>query len=1133
LKEIIKQRVLVLDGAMGTQIQNLKLDESVWRGAVGCNELLNISAKDAIQKIHRSYLKAGADIIKTNTFGTMPWVLDEYGLGEKTYELTFEGVKLAREACMEFDDKPRFAALSLGPGTKLPSFGAIGFDEMYEGYAICARAAIEAKVDLFLIETAQDPLQIKAALLAIEDAKNGYKVSSPVMVSVTIETNGTMLIGTDIATVAAILEPFDIFSLGINCGSGPDNILPHIKTLSRIWDKPISIHANAGLPQNRGGYTFYPMGPEEFARLQSGFLDYDAVALLGGCCGTTPQHILELSRAVKDKTPLLPKGHIEPSISSLYESKDLRQNPPPFLIGERSNATGSKVFRELLSAKDWDGILNTAQNQTRSGAHGIDVSVGFAGRGEIEDMRKVIRMYNTKIPLPLMPDSTSIDALEEALKNIGGRAIINSANLEEGEERFRKICLLAKRYGAALVCLCIDEEGMAKTKQRKVSIAKRMHELALECGLREGDLVFDMLTFTVGSGDSEYFTAAIETIEAIREFSALHGKCGSVLGISNISFGLDKNAREYLNSVFLHYCVKAGLSMAIVNVGSIIPFYQIKPDDLRVCEDLLFNTKQNSDVLFAFIEHFGDLKAKKESTDDEFAKLNTKDKIKLALKEGDKNKMLKLLDNAKDELSPEIIVNSILIDAMGEIGELFGEGKMQLPFVLQSAEMMKAGVDFLKPYLPKSSKKETTIVIGTVKGDVHDVGKNLVDIILSNNGYNVVNIGIKAEIGDFIKAYRDNNADAIGMSGLLVKSTAIMKENLEELDREGINVPVLLGGAALNRNFVEEFCQPCYNGAVFYCKDAFDGLNAMRMIESKEFTPLKTPKAVKKIPKAALNDEMVLPAKNEVLHPPFWGRRVFNVDLDLAYKWINQKILFSARWGYNTKNMNAHERSKQEAEVLKPLFADIKNLIKKEELFKPVAIYGYYRVVSSDTKLYVLSEKCDLTKSMDELKKETALVFDFPRQSKYPRRCISDFFRSDEVDTAAFSIVSVGKRFGEYAHELYKEGRFKEYYHLRGVGVELAEALAEIVHKQIRIELGIAKGEGESLSGVCIRGYQGCRYSFGYPACPDLSDNRHIFALLKPEEFGVTLDEMTWQMHPEESTTALVVYHNEAKYFAV
>jgi 5-methyltetrahydrofolate--homocysteine methyltransferase len=1120
---------------MGTQIQNLKLDESIWQGAVGCNEFLNVSAKEAIQKIHRSYLKAGADIIKTNTFGTMPWVLDEYNLKSKAYELTYEGVKLARETCEEFSDKPRFTATSFGPGTKLPSLCGISFDEMYAGYNICARAAIAAKTDIFLIETAQDPLQIKAAILAIEDAKKEHKVSAPIMVSVTIETSKTMLIGTDITTVASILKPFDILSLGINCGSGPDKMLSYVKELSEVWDKPISVHANAGLPQNRGGYTFYPMGPREFAKLQSEFLKFEGVSFLGGCCGTTPQHILKLSEVVQNKIPSQPKGYFVPSIASLYESKSLRQNPPPFLIGERSNATGSKAFRDLLLAKDWDGVLNVGQTQVKNGAHALDVSVGFAGRDEIDDMRKIVSMYNTKISLPLMPDSTSLYALEEALKNIGGRAIVNSANLEDGEEKFHRVCSLAKRYGAVLVCLCIDESGMAKTKEKKVAVAKRMRKIALTHGLQDSDLAFDMLTFTIGSGDSEYFTAAIETIEAIREFHSSYPKTETILGISNISFGLDKNAREYLNSVFLRHCVEAGLSMAIVNVKNIIPFHKIESEDLKICEDLLFNKKPQGAALFDFVKHFDKVKTEKSDTYDEFEKFDTKEKIKILLKDGDKDKMLKLLSHVKDELSPEIIVNSILIGAMKEIGELFGEGKMQLPFVLQSAEVMKASVDFLRPYFSTSEKKNTTIVIGTVKGDVHDVGKNLTDIILSNNGYNVINIGIKADIDDFVEAYKKHNADTIGMSGLLVKSTAIMKENLEELQRQGIDAPVLLGGAALNKNFVEEFCRPAYNGAVFYCKDAFEGLNAMRMVERKEFEkPIsQIEKKVAKTFKKTNKSDIIFPAENEVLCPPFWGRKVFDVDLDLAYKWIDQKILFNARWGYSMKNLDKEARKKQEREILKPLFSDMQNLIKKEDLFKPVVIYGYYPAISEDTKLYILSEKSDLTKSIDELKKEAVLVFDFPRQNRSPHRSISDFFRNDRIDTAAFTIVSAGKKFGEYGRKLYEEGNFKEYYHLRGVCVELAEALAQIAHKQIRIELGISGHEGKSLSDVNFRKYQGCRYSFGYPSCPNLSDNKHIFTLLRPEEFGLTLDETTWQMHPEESTTALVSYHNEAKYFTL
>ncbi|MDR0467310.1 MAG: methionine synthase [Campylobacteraceae bacterium] len=1139
-EKISREKVLILDGAMGTQIQNFKLDNSVWENAEGCNELLNKTAQKEIQKIHESYIKAGADIIKTNTFGAMPWVLKEYELQDMADELCFKGVKLAKDVCDNFKDKPRFVATSFGPGTKLPSLKHIEYDEMYEGYLLCAKAAIRANTDIFLVETAQDPLQIKSAINAISDACKSLNVKIPIMVSVTIELSGTMLIGTDASTIVTILEPFDIFSLGFNCGTGPEQIEKHLKIISSLWNRPISIHANAGLPQNRGGYTYYPMGPEEFAKLQCGFLDIDGVSFLGGCCGTTPQHILALSKMIQDKRPKKPNGKIEPSISSLYESKTLVQNPAPFLVGERSNATGSKAFRELLLNERFEEALGIANEQIRSGAHAIDVSVGFAGRDESKDMKRVISDYNTKVSLPIMADSTQIEALEIALKNIAGRAIINSVNLEDGEEKFHKICSLAKQYGAALVCLCIDEKGMAKTKEQKIQIAQRIYDLATKKhGFRGYDLVFDMLTFTVGSGNSEYYTAAIETIEAINEFSNLHSEVGFVLGVSNISFGLDKNAREYLNSVFLHHCVKAGLTMAIVNVKNIIPLHKITQEDLTICNNLLFNRTNTDKPLFDFINHFSNSEKQESKNSDENDNLTTKERISKFLIDGDKEMMLKLLVSAKEEIEPEIIINEILINAMKEVGELFGSGKMQLPFVLQSAEVMKASVDFLNSYLPKKEKKSaTTIVIGTVKGDVHDVGKNLVDIILANNGFRVINIGIKAEIGDFIKAYKEYNADAIGMSGLLVKSTAIMRDNLIEMKQQGINVPIILGGAALNEGFVEEFCRPFYDGAIFYCKDAFEGITAMSRIENKNYDinfskytkEQKQAIQKEKVIEEILAKEIILPTKEDrVPTPPFWGRKVFKLeDKNLAYEWINHKIMFSKRWGYSGKKLNKKEKEEQLNTVLLPLYEKVKKIVEENNLFEPTMLYGYWSCRSEDTKLYIFDEKCCNEENLDN--KNAIIVYDFPRTKKSPHRSISDFFHSNKKDVVAFTCVSVGKKFSEFCANLYKEGRYKEYYELNGVSVELAEALAEMMHKQIRIELGIIGDEKPNLEDVRMKKYQGCRYSFGYPACPSLSDNRHIFDLLKPEEFGITLSE-TFQMHPEQTTTALVVYNKEAKYF--
>jgi 5-methyltetrahydrofolate--homocysteine methyltransferase len=1155
IKEILKQKVLLLDGAMGTQIQNLEIEDSYWEENEGCNELLNTTFSEGISKVHEAYLKAGADIIKTNTFGAIPWVLDDYDIGDRTYELACNGAKIVKELCQKYstDEKPRFVAGDLGPGTKLPSLGHITYDEMYEGYKLAASGLIDGGCDVFLLETCQDPLQIKAALHACSDEAKEKGVDIPIMVSVTIELAGSMLIGTDAKTIAAIMEPFDILSLGFNCGTGPEQVLKHVKTLSEVWDKPISVHANAGLPQNRGGFTFYPMGPDEFVKHQLGFLEFDGVALLGGCCGTTPQHIMELSRAVEGRVPLSPTGSHPKSLASLFETRELKQTPAPFFIGERSNATGSKAFRELLLAEDYEGTLSVAQQQVRSGAHGIDVSVGFAGRDETRDMQIVGGLYAQKVTLPLMVDSTVTKIIEMGLKQIGGRPIINSVNLEDGEDKFDEVCVLAKRHGTALVCLAIDEVGMAKTKDDKVRIAERIYQLCVNRhGLDPRDLVFDLLTFTVGSGDSEYFTAAIEVIEAIAEFSEMHPEVGFVLGVSNISFGLDKHAREYLNSVFLDHCVKAGLSMAIVNVKNTIPLHKMSKEDIKVCEDLLFNRREDGDPLFKFIDYFADAKEIDQGAEDEaYEAMSTKEKLHFLLLEGDKERMLKLLLSAKDEIDAETIVNVILINAMKEVGELFGSGKMQLPFVLQSAETMKAGVDFLNPYLPKKEKEtQTTLIIGTVKGDVHDVGKNLVDIILSNNGFKVINIGIKADISDFVTAFNKYNADAIGMSGLLVKSTAVMMENLEELKKQGIDAPVLLGGAALTRKFVDEFCRPKYDGSIFYCKDAFDGIVSMSRIEEggeldtnlggdddKEVALVKEKKTIImpdfkdiKMP----NRDIVIP------NPPFWGRRVLDADVkELSFEWINHKLLFSQRWGYGGKGMSREDKQKQIDDKLWPMYEKYKTEILKKELFAPVKLYGYYPCRSDGDTLLIFdpsegwhSESEINHEPLEKVRDRAIKKIVFPRQGRKPFRALSDYFKSDRHDVVAFTLASAGDKFSAYEKELYDAGEFTKYHHIHGLSVDLAEALAEIIHKQIRLELGIAQKEGGSLRDVKLARYHGARYSFGYAACPELADNKIIFDLLKPEEFGVELSE-TYQMHPEQSTSALVVHHGEAFYYSV
>ncbi len=1154
LETLLKERVLILDGAMGTQIQNLNIPESAWQGNEGCNELLNVTLKEEIVRIHKGYAMAGADIISTNTFGAIPWVLDDYEMAERTYELAKAGAMCVKEACQAYStpDKPRFVAGDLGPGTKLPSLGHITYDEMYEGYKIAALGLIDGGADLFLLETCQDPLQIKAALHACQDAMDECDKKLPIMITVTIELSGTMLIGTDAKTIATILEPFDILSLGFNCGTGPEQVKKHVQTLSELWNRPISVHANAGLPQNRGGHTFYPMGPEEFTRHQLSFLAFDGVALLGGCCGTTPQHIKALADACKDKTPKMPTGHHDMALASLFETRELIQEPAPFYIGERSNATGSKAFRELLLAENYEGTLSVAQQQVRAGAHGIDISVGFAGRDETKDMEIVAALYAQKITLPLMIDSTQTAALEMGLKQVGGKPIINSVNLEDGIEKFNAVCQLAKRYGTSLVCLTIDEVGMAKSKEDKVRVAERIYQLATkEHGLDPRDLVFDLLTFTVGSGDEEYFTAAIETIDAIAEFHKMHPEVGFVLGISNISFGLDKHAREYLNSVFLYHCVKAGLSMAIVNVKNTLPMHKIGDEEREVCEDLLFNRRDKGDPLFAFIDHFSSVEAVDQDKEDEaFAKMDTASKIHKLLIDGDKERMLALLESAKEEIAAEKIVNELLINAMKEVGEMFGSGEMQLPFVLQSAETMKASVDFLNPYLPKKEKSaQATLVIGTVKGDVHDVGKNLVDILLTNNGYKVINIGIKAELDAFLEIDKEHPVDAFGMSGLLVKSTGVMLENLKEMKKRGITKPVLLGGAALTKKFIDEFCRPEYDGPIFYCRDAFDGIVAMSRIEEGNFdTNLGSDNdevevIVKEKKEIIMPDfkDIKMPSRELVVpNPPFWGRRVLDADISsLAFDWINHKMLFAQRWGYVMKGKDKAYKEKFREEELWPLFEKLKEEILEQGWFQPVSLYGYFPCRSDGDSLLIFDpsegwfQESEINREpLDAVRDRMIAKFTFPRQQGKQFRCLSDYFHSDRHDVVAFTLASAGGRFSEVEQALYKEGKFTDYHHLHGISVELAEATAEILHKQIRLELNIAEKEGHSLRDVRMRAYTGKRYSFGYGACPDLAMNKDLFALLKPEEFGIELGE-TYQMHPEQTTSALVVHHKEALYFAI
>lgn len=1142
LQELIQKQVLILDGAMGTEIQkreNIKWGRNAkGESLAGCTEALNLYSPQIIYEIYTSYLQAGANIITSNTFGAMEWVLAEYEMQEHSKEIAKLGVQLAKEAILkhkplENQKDALFVAGSLGPGTKLPSLGHIDYDTMFLGYCKVVSGFKEANVDLILLETAQDPLQIKAALHAIREIDKEI----PIMVSATIETNGSMLIGTDIATLFYILEPFDIFSLGINCGLGPDLAKKYLLELSQVSKFPISIHANAGLPQNKGGVTYYPMEAEEFSEIESEFLKIPGVALLGGCCGTTPKHIQKLVEKTKDKIPSLPKGEYKPSIASLFGAYELKQNPAPLLIGERSNATGSKAFRELLLNENYEGALGVGSEQVKKGAHVLDVSVAFAGRDESKDMQELISLYATKIPLPLMPDSTQVTALEIALKLIGGRCIINSANLEDGIEKFDKVAGLAKKFGCVLVCLTIDEKGMCKTKERKVECAKRMMQRAIEVHhLREEDIIFDPLTFTIGSGDEEYFTAGMETLGAIEEIMKIYPKAGSTLGLSNISFGLSKEGRICLNSVFLYHAIQKGLTSAIVNVAHIIPYARLEREDIQVCENLIFNTQKTSQPLYDFISYFEKKSGLDLDSKEDESHLSTQERISKYLIEGDLNAMQKILPVAKDEINPEVIVNEILIDAMKVVGERFGAGEMQLPFVLQSAEVMKKSVDYLNEFLPKKTNShKTTIVIGTVKGDVHDVGKNLVDIILSNNGFNVINIGIKAELEKFLEVLKKEKVDCIGMSGLLVKSTLVMKENLEELKRLGIKIPIMLGGAALNRNFVDEYCRPNYDGVIFYCKDAFDSVAAMQIIQSGDFSDITLPsqknknedskleqRVAKKLEKQLEVKEIFKPTKcelefsYEVYKPPFFGRKVLQLshqEILEVFDYLDKDLLFKHRWGYS--KLKKDEYLKLKENELEPMLESLKKEFIEQNIFAPVVLYGYYhtrtKIPEDKTQGLIL----EVSENRDFKKVESFL---FPRSSKKPYLCLGDYFNKEQ-DICALHLVSSGLNLAPFEEKLYQESQYHKYYLVHALGVELAEALADFVHQRVRRELGLGEKEGQ-------------RYSFGYPACPDLALNEGLFNLLKPQEFGITLSE-TYQMSPEATTSALIVPHKEAKYFAL
>jgi 5-methyltetrahydrofolate--homocysteine methyltransferase len=1154
-KEFASKNTVVFDGAMGTMIHSYNLGDADYNHLSGCSEILNITRPDIIQAIHEAYFKAGSSVVGTNSFGSNKIVLSDYGIENRARELSKKAAEIARIAAGKWSEiKPRYVAGSVGPGTKLISLGHVSWDTMYESYKEQIMGLVEGGVDLILIETCQDPLQIKCAIAVAKDVFKETGIELPIIVTVTVETTGTLLVGTELASVINILEPFGLFALGLNCATGPDDMRPNVKELSTSWKGRILIQPNAGLPKNVGGTLVYTLSVEDYVKTISDFIIEDGVTMVGGCCGTNPSFIKGISDVIADLKPSVRSINYEPSVASLFSSQTMKQIPPAFYVGERTNTNGSKLFRDLLLKDDYDGLVDIAREQVQTGVHALDLCVAYTGRNEVKDMQEAMKRIVTAIDLPLVIDSTEINVLETALKMYGGRAIINSINLEDGEVRADKICTLAKRYGAALIALTIDEDGMAKTLEQKLKVAKRIYDIAVNRnGLRPEDIIFDALTFTLGSGDETLRDSALITMEGIGAIKKELPGVFTILGLSNVSFGLSPASRKILNSVFLDECIKAGLDMAIVNLKQIVPLAQLSVPDCEQAYHLIRNEWIDvKDPLFAFMEYFKNKESSgvdenSEVSKDSQAELTVEEKLKQKIIKGSKSGLQELLrtaldvDNAsgKKGIQALFIINEILIPAMKVVGELFGAGKMQLPFVLQSAEVMKNAVDLLEPFMERTgSEKPVSIVLATVRGDVHDIGKNLVEIILSNNGYKVYNMGIKCEIETIIHKAKEVGASAIGMSGLLVKSTIIMKENIMELAKQGLDIPVLLGGAALTPGYVYETCAPLTTGPVIYCADAFDGLKAMNMIKEGTLNDFfnaerqrRTTHIVKPKPEDSDIQKEYKPVDYNIPAPkaPFLGvKTIKDTGLDTVYGFLTEEVLFRGRWGYRRGSLTKEEYDALICDVVRPEFEALKTFSKKEKLIQPEFTYGYWECNSDGQDVIIYDP------ALPGKRKEIA-HFTFPRRTEVPFLCIADYFKpisSGVCDIIALQVCTAGKNAMEYSRTLYESGKYKDYLLFHGLSVECAEALAEYCHGKIRAELGIDKDDGKGINDFVVQKYRGSRYSFGYPACPDLKQNKILCDIVQSKNIGVTLSE-EFQMNPEQTTSAFIVHHPQAKYFNI
>lgn len=1179
--------VIVFDGAMGTNIQAQNLTAADFGGPEyeGCNEYLVYTKPEAIAKVHRDFLAAGADVVETDTFGGTSIVLAEYDLADKAYDLNKTAAELAKGVAGEFStpEKPRFVAGSMGPGTKLPTLGHIGFDTIRTAYVEQAEGLYDGGADLLIIETCQDVLQIKAALNAVEEVfeKKGDRL--PLMVSVTIENFGTMLVGSEIEAALTILEPYQIDILGLNCATGPDLMADHIKYLCEHSPFVVSCIPNAGLPENIGGHAHYKLTPMELRIALHKFIEDWGVQVIGGCCGTRPEHIQALAEIGTTLTPKERHPHFEPSAASIYNTQLYEQDNSFLIVGERLNASGSKKCRTLLNSEDWDGLVALAKSQVKEGAHILDVNVDYVGRDGERDMHELVSRLVTNVTLPLMLDSTEWQKMEAGLKVAGGKCLLNSTNYEDGEPRFFKVLELAKKYGAGVVVGTIDEEGMARTAEKKFAIAQRAYNQALEFGIPASEIFFDTLALPVSTGieeDRENGKATIESIRRIRQ--GLPG-CHILLGVSNVSFGLNPAARIVLNSMFLHEAMSAGLDGAIVSASKILPLAKIEPEYQEVCRKLIYDLREfegdicTYDPLAEMTTMFAGKTAKRDRSLDE--NLPVEERLKRHIIDGERIGLEDQLAKALDKHPPLDIINIFLLDGMKVVGELFGSGQMQLPFVLQSAETMKAAVAYLQPFMEKEEAGDNskgTFVIATVKGDVHDIGKNLVDIILSNNGYRVINLGIKQPVDNIIEAYKQHNADCIAMSGLLVKSTAFMKDNLEVFNERGITVPVILGGAALTPKFVHEDCQNTYKGKVVYGKDAFSDLHFMdKLMPAKavgNWDDLKgfldeangngKGKAVvsKDSPSSSTREKEsksdtqpgeIDTKRSEAVAvdierpiPPFWGTKVLqpeDISLEELFWYLDLQALIAGQWQFRKpKEQSREEYEEFLQEKVYPILEGWKQRIMAEKLLHPHAIYGYFPCLAEGNSLLIYNAEAVFDGQFIAIDAEPVKTIEFPRQKSRRRLCIADFFLAKElavengkmrVDVFPMHAVTVGQIATEFAQKLFAQDQYTDYLYFHGMAVQTAEAIAEWLHAKIRADLGFGDEEPDNIRDMLQQRYRGSRYSFGYPACPNMQDQYKQLELLGSDRINLYMDESE-QLYPEQSTTAIITYHPVAKYFS-